>query len=91
MIKADISSGGKNYHLVDWEVYKVDRNKSNDIMKFESSFTSVSDEKINYSEGDVVLLTIIPPGVIPEETLPVLKFVVDKVNVLGVQFKLVTE
>ena len=36
-------------------------------------------------------MTIIPPGIIPEEALPIIKLVVDKVNVLGVQFKLVTE
>ena len=46
---------------------------------------------IKYKEGDVVLMTIIPPGIIPEEALPIIKLVVDKVNVLGVQFKLVTE
>lgn len=36
-------------------------------------------------------MTIIPPGYLPEEALPIIKLIVDKVNILGVQFKLVTE
>ncbi len=90
-IKADITSGGNNYHIDDWTVKEVDRNKSKKIEDFNVVFETDSKDKIKYKEGDVVLMTIIPPGIIPEEALPIIKLVVDKVNVLGVQFKLVTE
>ena len=90
-VKADVYSGGKHYELDDWEVYEVDRKKSNNVDDFEAIFTTTSDEKIKYQEGDTVLMTIIPPGYIPEEALPVVKLIVDNINILGIQFKLVTE
>ena len=91
MLKADISSGGQNYHIDDWTVKEVNRNKSNNVNDFDVVFKTSSKDKIKYKEGDVVLMTIIPPGYLPEEALPIIKLIVDKVNILGVQFKLVTE
>ena len=90
VITADIFSGGRHYYLNNWTVQKVDRNKSDNISDFEAVFTTSSDDKIKFQEGDTVTMTIKAPGCDNEEDAINVVLRVEKVNVLGVKFEQVT-
>ena len=99
-IRAEVINNGESIKLDEWSVFEVKRNGNNQpdnrsdlekISDFEAIFTCKSSEKIRFKEGDAVTLWLTPPGDISDEDEVVIRFVVNKSNIFGVQFSRVSD
>ena len=65
----EISDNGKHFRITQWEVYKVDRYESDDVSDFRVSLSGNAGEKLKYSKGAIMTITIKAPGTEESETI----------------------
>ena len=90
-ITAEIVNAGETIGISEWSVQEVERKNAVGIDDFSAVFSGKSDKTILYKEGDTVTLRLVPPGAISEDDVMIIKLVVDRANVFGVHFKLMTD